>query len=259
MQGVMSTREHALGGWPATLFGNAFALMGLMLTMGGIQLVALQGSAYYVLVGLGLIASGILIVNEQRWGVWLYGLVIFGTMMWAVAEVGLSFWGLVPRLLMLSTLGLLLLAALRWMSEQPARASGRSCLLLGGPVLASLVVIAITTMADLEAEAKRSVDREMESVAAAGDGEPPQHLTEASMWGATPIDQLWCRIEFRKRVAGRHDSEGILVDPLNGQLIVNPTMPAPFLSPIKIPCSAPPLRHGTAFDLNSRPMAWQRP
>ena len=157
MQWVMRTRELAFGGWPAPLFGNLFVVIGSMLTVGGVQLVALQGSAYYVIVGLGLMASGILIINKRRWGVWLYGLVVFATTIWALAEVGLSFWGLLPRLLMLTTLGFLLLAALRWMGEQRARASGRmSWLLLGGPVLSSFLVIAITTIADREGRSQTS-------------------------------------------------------------------------------------------------------
>lgn len=66
-------------------------------------------------------------------------------------------------------------------------------------------------------------------------------LTEAQMWGATPLDQLWCRIQFRQAAYdgvytpptvdqpwiqfpgynGGSDWGGIAVDPVNGVLIAN--------------------------------------
>ena len=66
-------------------------------------------------------------------------------------------------------------------------------------------------------------------------------ITEAQMWGATPLDQLWCRIQFRQAVYdgvytpptvdrpwiqfpgynGGTDWGGIAVDPVNGLLIAN--------------------------------------
>jgi quinoprotein glucose dehydrogenase len=66
-------------------------------------------------------------------------------------------------------------------------------------------------------------------------------LTEAQMWGATPLDQLWCRIQFRQAVYngvytpptvdqpwiqfpgynGGTDWGGIAIDPVNGLLIAN--------------------------------------
>ncbi|KFL29450.1 glucose dehydrogenase [Devosia riboflavina] len=66
-------------------------------------------------------------------------------------------------------------------------------------------------------------------------------LTEAQMWGATPLDQLWCRIQFRQAAYegvytpptldqpwiqfpgynGGTDWGGIAVDPVNGVLIAN--------------------------------------
>jgi quinoprotein glucose dehydrogenase len=67
------------------------------------------------------------------------------------------------------------------------------------------------------------------------------NLTEADMWGATPLDQLWCRIQFRQAVYdgvytpptvdqpwiqfpgynGGSDWGGIAVDPVNNIMIAN--------------------------------------
>lgn len=76
----------------------------------------------------------------------------------------------------------------------------------------------------------------------------PTVLKETSMWGATPIDQLWCRIEFRKAryegpytppqkartsvvypgMFGGFEWSGITIDPVNKILIANPSA-MPFL------------------------------
>jgi quinate dehydrogenase (quinone) len=148
-------------------------------------------------------------------------------------------------------------------------------------------------------------------------------LTEARMWGATPFDQLWCRIQFRRL---RYEGEftpptlakpallypsafggmnwgGLTVDESRDILLVNdirlamrfelksradynqllkenlsttafarrwPSVLLPpeapygqtagiFLSPLGIPCNAPPWGTLTAIDLASRKIVWQMP
>jgi quinoprotein glucose dehydrogenase len=85
--------------------GIVVALIGLVLAVLGVKLVTLGGSWYYVIAGLGLIASGVLIAIRRRVGLWLYGLVLFGTVIWAYAEVGLDGWKLMPRLFAPAILG----------------------------------------------------------------------------------------------------------------------------------------------------------
>jgi quinoprotein glucose dehydrogenase len=81
------------------LIGLAMMLIGLALAILGGRLVMLGGSAYYVPAGLGLLASGWLLCRGRRSGFWLYLLVVGLTAIWAVWEVGLEPWGLLPRLL----------------------------------------------------------------------------------------------------------------------------------------------------------------
>ena len=69
----------------------------------------------------------------------------------------------------------------------------------------------------------------------------PAALTEAKMWGATPVDQLWCRIQFNQlRYEGRYTPPslvgsivypgnfgtfnwgGVAVDPVRGIVLANP-------------------------------------
>jgi membrane-bound PQQ-dependent dehydrogenase (glucose/quinate/shikimate family) len=147
---------------------------------------------------------------------------------------------------------------------------------------------------------------------------PP--LTEASMWGLTPFDQIACRIQFRRsRYVGTYtpqsvdgtisypgpfgaiDWGAVTIDEDHGLLIANsswipfatrllpreatdaivkPALEAgldvaaatgiepqfgtpfgwivlPMLSPLKIPCNAPPWGRLTAIDLAANKIAWQ--
>lgn len=156
----------------------------------------------------------------------------------------------------------------------------------------------------------------------------PRKLTEKDTWGATPIGQLWCRIQFRRaHYAGLYtppslgttiaypafdgvvDWYGATLDPVNHLLIANasyipftmesmPTAEAmrrglikpwagwnsnapypkpkefavapqygtpyaavvkPWLTPLDVPCSAPPGGKLVAIDLKSRRIAWEEP
>ncbi len=135
----------------------------------------------------------------------------------------------------------------------------------------------------------------------------PPKLREADMWGVSPLDQLWCRIEFRRarfegiytpmregRTIFSPGNNGIFnwggaaVDEkrgiafLNGQFVpfymeliprakadpemLNPqfgvpyaTDAKPFLSPLGIPCSAPPWGEVMGVDLNTMKPIWRKP
>jgi len=89
--------------------GAMVALAGLLFLSGGLWLVGLGGSPYYVLAGLGLLAAGVGLIQGQRWSLWLYGVVWLGTLIWALLESGLDVWALEPRLMLPTLLGLYLL------------------------------------------------------------------------------------------------------------------------------------------------------
>lgn len=84
--------------WPATLFGVVLLAIGLVLAIGGARLATLGGSWYYLLAGIGLLASGALYVLRKAAAAWLFGLVALATVAWSLSETGLAFWPLVPRL-----------------------------------------------------------------------------------------------------------------------------------------------------------------
>ena len=75
-----------------------FLLIGIVLFIGGIWLAVVGGSLYYLLAGLGLIATGALVLRGQRLGVAVYLFVYVCTVIWALWESGADPWALVPRL-----------------------------------------------------------------------------------------------------------------------------------------------------------------
>ena len=81
-------------------------IIGLALAGMGGWLVALGGSPYYVVAGLGLLLSGVLMGRQKRVGAWVYTTVLAGTLIWAIWEVGADGWSLIPRLIAPAVLGL---------------------------------------------------------------------------------------------------------------------------------------------------------
>jgi quinoprotein glucose dehydrogenase len=127
------------GPW-ARIGGAVLALLGLALAAGGGYLLALGGSPYYLLAGLTLLACGVLLALHQRLSLWLYAVLLLLSTAWALAEVGLDFWQLLPRLDLLFGLGLLLLLPVlrRPLRSQPQCRSGT--LPLCGALLVTLGV-----------------------------------------------------------------------------------------------------------------------
>ncbi|MDY0885662.1 glucose/quinate/shikimate family membrane-bound PQQ-dependent dehydrogenase [Dongia soli] len=79
------------------LLGGFLLIAGLVLGYGGMRLILLGGSWYYIVAGIGFIATSILIFLKRREAPWLYALVVLGTLAWSVWEVGLDWWPLAAR------------------------------------------------------------------------------------------------------------------------------------------------------------------
>ncbi|WP_053269823.1 glucose/quinate/shikimate family membrane-bound PQQ-dependent dehydrogenase [Pseudomonas chlororaphis] len=120
-----------------SLLGILLLLMGLAMLAGGIKLSMLGGSLYYLLAGIGLIVSGVLLLAGRSSALLVYGVVLFLSSVWALWEVGLDWWQLVPRLSLFFALGVVLL--LPWF-RRPLLRNGPAP--LGTAVLGVAVVLA---------------------------------------------------------------------------------------------------------------------
>ena len=84
--------------WGAITIGLLLGLISLWLAVGGGWLLSLGGSAYYLIAGLGCLLSAFLYFTRRvLWAFALYLVVFAGTCIWALAEVGMDFWQLLPR------------------------------------------------------------------------------------------------------------------------------------------------------------------
>lgn len=94
---------------PPRISGAVIAILGFLLAAGGAWLVALGGSFYYLIAGLAVGVTGILLARGAASALWLYAVTLLATAIWAVHEVGLDGWSLEPRLLVPVLLGIYLL------------------------------------------------------------------------------------------------------------------------------------------------------
>jgi len=85
------------------------ALTGLYLLAGGAWLLALGGSAYYVVAGLALLGVAWLLYRRRPGALALYALLLVGTAIWSLSESGPDFWALAPRSGVLVVFGVWLL------------------------------------------------------------------------------------------------------------------------------------------------------
>ncbi|MHB8285240.1 MAG: membrane-bound PQQ-dependent dehydrogenase, glucose/quinate/shikimate family [Caulobacteraceae bacterium] len=143
--------------------GGLVAILGAVFAVGGGWLLALGGSPYYLVAGLGMLASGALIAMGQRWGVWLYAAVWLGTMIWAIAESGLNFWLLEPKVVAPTILGVYLF--MPWITRKLAGAAPRPTLVAPAVfVLATLVLGVVAWVQPVGVNGVATGNREMGQV-----------------------------------------------------------------------------------------------
>ncbi|WP_417421480.1 glucose/quinate/shikimate family membrane-bound PQQ-dependent dehydrogenase [Halomonas sp.] len=139
----MDENKRTRGKWPALLLGLLLIVAGLALAIGGGKLLSLGGSAYYLIAGIGIAASGMLLAMRRGAALWLYALILIATLLWALWEVGLDWWQLVPRVAILALIGIIML--LPWW-RKPLHSRGGSLALTAS--IAAAIVVAIASLMD---------------------------------------------------------------------------------------------------------------
>jgi len=67
-------------------------LIDLALACGGAWLAALGGSFYYVVAGVGILITGVLLFQQRRSALCVYAAMLIGTLIWAVSEIRFDWW-----------------------------------------------------------------------------------------------------------------------------------------------------------------------
>src|SRR6266478_3464093 len=76
----------------AYVLSGLLIALGVTLLVGGTRLIALHGSAYYVLAGFIDVACGVLLWRGNFWGARLYAAFLVATLAWSLSEAGLTPW-----------------------------------------------------------------------------------------------------------------------------------------------------------------------
>jgi quinoprotein glucose dehydrogenase len=129
--------ERNFAFWWTMLVGAVLVLFGLPIFAGGVWLIILGGSWYYLLAGMGLLATAYFLFRRELTAVWIYGVTYLGTVVWALWEAGLDGWAQVPRLVAPTVVLILVLTTIRSL-RRPER-TDRSALAGTSAVIAGLV------------------------------------------------------------------------------------------------------------------------
>ena len=96
--------------------GVILIFLGLVLVGGGGWLIALGGSWYYLLAGIGLAISGWLLARRNPASLWVYAGLLLATLLWSLWEAGLDWWPIAARSDVFVLIGLFLLTP--WITRQ---------------------------------------------------------------------------------------------------------------------------------------------
>jgi len=139
-----SAPRTAWGKWASLAVATLIAVFGFSIFAGGIWLVALGGSSYYVLAGAALLVTSYLLFKRSLMAVWLYLLLFSATLVWALWESGLDWWAQVPRLVAPTVVLILILALIPTLHR---RGSGRGEVIAASVACLAGVGTAITLLA----------------------------------------------------------------------------------------------------------------
>ncbi len=173
-----------------------FDLIGIALVAGGGILVALGGSPYYVIAGIGFLATGILLFLKRPLAIWVYAALILGSLAWAVWEVGFDWWQLGPRGGIIALLGLwLMLPSIRrplGFTSPTGQAYPASLLPLAVATIAAIGVAAYAMTQDVR-DIRGSLPVEAMNAAPALGGDVPPG--EWHQYGRTPYGQRYSPLD----------------------------------------------------------------
>ncbi|MBA1272526.1 glucose/quinate/shikimate family membrane-bound PQQ-dependent dehydrogenase [Stutzerimonas azotifigens] len=124
--------------WPIWIAAFGVLVFGLPFLAGGAYLATLGGSLYFVLAGIGLTLSAVLLFKGRLMGAWLFAAVMLVTVIWALVDAGLEFWPLVSRIYALAVLSLVVALVYPTLRRINGFNAGR-----GGYALSALLAIGI--------------------------------------------------------------------------------------------------------------------
>lgn len=121
-----------------------FGLLGAALIAGGIDLAILGGTPYYLIVGAALLGSAWWMWRADQRALWLYALIVVGTLAWSLVEAGFDFFALAARNGMFVGLSVMTMLPAVWRGLQWKASMPRPGFAL--PVTAGIALVAIAAV-----------------------------------------------------------------------------------------------------------------
>lgn len=104
---MSSGTSQKIGAAITWLVGAAILVFGLYMAWGGLQLLQLGGSFYYLPAGLLFAAAGLLLILRKLAGTTVFAIALILSVLWALWEAGPHFWPLAGRLGLIAVFGVL--------------------------------------------------------------------------------------------------------------------------------------------------------
>ncbi|GKS75251.1 glucose/quinate/shikimate family membrane-bound PQQ-dependent dehydrogenase [Acidovorax sp. SUPP950] len=134
----MPNQRHA-----PVFLGVLLVVIGLAIGVGGVWLIALGGSWYYLPAGLATLLAGWMLAQRNPAALWVYAGLVLVTLLWSLWEAGLDWWPLAARGDVFFVLGVLLLTP--WVSRGLVSPSQRGPRRALGVTLAAFLAVAVAS------------------------------------------------------------------------------------------------------------------
>lgn len=158
------------------VLGAVILLAGIYFVGGGGWLAWLGGSWYFLIVGVLLVAAGCLIIGQRILGVLLIVGAVAYTSVWAIWDVGFTFWPLVSRLFAFAIIGAAVAFSVPLFT--PARKARVTGVALGAAASVGILVTAVSAFEP------KNIYRDAKSIAAAESMRPQDSEKEPGDWKA---------------------------------------------------------------------------
>ncbi|WP_416423865.1 glucose/quinate/shikimate family membrane-bound PQQ-dependent dehydrogenase [Pseudomonas sp. App30] len=137
---MTNTRTSAnVSRWPAWVAGLGVLVFALLYIGLGGYLASVGGSWYFVLAGVGMLVSSVLLFKQRLAGAWLFAVVMVASVIWAIADAGFVFWPQVSRLFALAVLSLVVALVYPTLRKANGLAGGKGGYALGGLLAVGVV------------------------------------------------------------------------------------------------------------------------
>jgi quinoprotein glucose dehydrogenase len=149
-----------VGFWWTMFVGAVLLIFGLPIVAGGLWLITLGGSWYYLPAGIGLVLTAWFLLRRSMTAIWVYALTYLATLVWALWEAGLDGWAQVPRLVA-PTIVLVLVLSTFPMLRGSVRRFGQA--MAAGLVLAGVLGVAGVANKGVETSYAQEVEEPAEA------------------------------------------------------------------------------------------------